>query len=247
MQDGLTKKIISGFVIFAVIMAGLWFAWNLTTKPAQQAQNESKVVSIDVSDADHSTGKENSKVVLIEFSDFQCPACKAYNPLVKQLMEDHGKDITLVYKNFPLAQHNHAKAAAYAAEAAGKQNKFFEMGDVLFDKQEEWSVQDNPATYFVKYAQSLKLDINQFKKDMESDEIKKKVDNDVLVGTQAGVDATPSFFLNGVKLSNPNSYQEFSALVTAELAKVEPDSKDSSNSAKTTIVLTPAPTAKVIQ
>lgn len=244
MDNALTKKLISGFVIFAVIMAALWFAWNLTTKPAQQAQTENKKVSIEIADTDHSTGKENSKVVLVEFSDFQCPACKAYNPLVKQLMEDYGKDITLVFKNFPLAQHNHAKVAAYAAEAAGKQNKFFEMGDILFDKQEEWSAQDDPTSFFVKYAQLLKLDVNKFKKDMTSDEIKKKVDNDVLAGTQAGVDATPSFFLNGVKLSNPNSYQEFSALVTAELAKVEPDSKDSSNSAQTTIVLTPAPTAK---
>jgi protein-disulfide isomerase len=219
MQDGLVKKIISGFTVFAVVMAALWFAWNLTTKPAEQAQDANKPVSIEVTDADHKLGAKNGKVTLVEFSDFQCPACKAFAPLVKKLMEDYGTDVTLVYKYFPLPQHDHAEAAAYAAEAAGKQGKFFEMHDILFEKQDEWSTQSDPNKFFEKYAASLKLNMAQYKKDLASDEAKSIIEKDVLAGTQAGVNSTPSFYLDGVKVNNPGSYEEFAGLVTAAIAK----------------------------
>ena len=125
MQDGLLKKIATGAIVFFVVVAGLWFAWNLTTKPGDQTVDTAKVVPIEITDIDHIKGSPDKRVVLVEFSDFECPACKTYAPLVDQVMKQYDKDVTLVYKYFALPQHKNSKNAAYAAEAAGKQDKFF--------------------------------------------------------------------------------------------------------------------------
>jgi protein-disulfide isomerase len=107
----------------------------------------------------------------------------------------------------------------------------------LFEKQDEWSTQSDPNKFFEKYAASFKLNMAQYKKDLASDEAKSIIEKDVLAGTQAGVNSTPSFYLDGVKVNNPGSYEEFAGLVTAAIAKNQKPAQESSNSAQTTIVL----------
>ncbi len=164
-------------------------------------------------------GEGEVKATLIEYSDLQCPACKAYYPVVKQLEMDLGEKVRFIYRHFPLRQHLNSKIAAYAAEAAGKQDRFWQMHDLLFENQEKWAEEKNPRDIFVEYARSLNLDIEKFKNDLDSKETRQKVEADLQSGLESGVNATPTFFLNGVKLQNPGSYEEFKNILNEEISK----------------------------
>ncbi len=167
-----------------------------------------------VTNADHLQGNASAKVVLIEYSDFQCPACGAYYPIVKQIEETYGDELAIVYRHFPLTTiHKNADAAARAAEAAGKQGKFFAMHDLLFEKQAEWSNATDAGARFVTYTESLGLDRDRFNADIQSSDVKEKVDADRDSGVAASVQGTPTFFLNGKKINNPRSFEEFRKLI----------------------------------
>lgn len=156
--------------------------------------------------------KSKDSNILIEYSDLQCPACKGFHDILKTF---EPKNVTLVFRHFPLYSiHKNAMTAAYAAEAAGLQGKFWEMVDVQFSKQSEWSILSNPKDYFVNVAKSLKLDTEKFKKDMDSEIVKNKVQADLTEGESIGINATPTFFLNGKKV-NVNTFDEFKNLLNS--------------------------------
>lgn len=165
----------------------------------------------DVVADDHVFGNSVSTITLVEYSDFQCPACRAAEPFVKDLQKDYGNRIRLVYRHFPLPQHQNAKAGAYAAEAASVQGKFWEMHDMLFDNQDAWAELPDPSAEFIKYATTLGLNIEQFKKDSAASAIKDRVARDLNAGTAIGINSTPTFYLNNYQLDLPS----FSALRTA--------------------------------
>lgn len=174
-----------------------------------------------VTAADHVNGAENAPATLIEYSDFQCPACASYHPLIKQLLKDVGTStVRLVARNFPLPMHENADEAARAAEAAARQNKYWEMHDLLFERQSFWESETKPDQKFLSYADLLGLNTTTFMADYNSDEVKNRVQSDVSAGTAAGVDRTPTFFLNGERLYNlPTSYEELKKLVTDAAAE----------------------------
>ncbi|MBI2063796.1 MAG: thioredoxin domain-containing protein [Candidatus Yanofskybacteria bacterium] len=176
-------------------------------------QSQSAVLLDAVSSSDWVTGNQESSVILIEYSDFQCPACGAYYPLVNKLIKEQGENFKFVYRHFPLQQHPNAKPAAYAAEAAGKQGKFWEMEAMIFENQNNWSGSKNADDIFRGYAGSLGLNLEQFDADRKSEEAKNKVDADSQSGVRAGVNATPTFFLNGKKIQ-PRGYDEFVEMVS---------------------------------
>lgn len=156
---------------------------------------------------DHVKWGVNQKNVLVEFSDYQCPACASFHQVLKtyeasgSAQNKVAQKIAFVYKNYPLEKiHKNARQAAYAAEAAGLQKKYFEMGDMLFNTQKSWEQSNDPVKIFVAYAKSLNLDEAKFKKDMMSPEVKQRVDDDIILGNQVGISATPTFFLNGKQL-----------------------------------------------
>lgn len=192
----------------------LFGIWKLTSKPVAPT-----VVDIKLTEKDHVLGKKDSKVVLVEYSDFQCPACKAYQPMIKQVIEKYKDKITFTYRHFPLPLHLNAVSAAQAAEAAALQNKFWEMHDMLFDTQTDWEGSKKPQDIFVKYATKLKLNVDTFKKDLQSSGVADRVTVDKDSGRQYGVDSTPTFFLNGVKLDSPQSFADFEKLIDAQLSK----------------------------
>ncbi|OGF63404.1 hypothetical protein A2926_03960 [Candidatus Giovannonibacteria bacterium RIFCSPLOWO2_01_FULL_44_40] len=174
------------------------------------AGNNSTASALDaVSEQDWWKGNKNAQIVLIEYSDFQCPACAIYYPLVNKLSEELGDKISFVYRHFPLKQHQNAEPAAWAAEAAGRQGKFWEMHDLIFENQKIWSDQKNAEELFIKYAEALSLDMAKFKEDVGSKEINEKVESDYQSGLRAGVDSTPTFFLNGKRIQNSQNYEEF--------------------------------------
>ncbi len=164
-------------------------------------------------------GSSPAAVTLIEFGDYQCPACGSYYPVVKQIVNDFKGQLNFVFRNYPLSQHQNAYIAAQAAEAAGLQGKFWEMHDMLYENQGAWAESSTPQDIFVQYAQQLGLNTDRFKSDMSSAAVKDKIDADIQYGDQLAVNATPTFFLNGQKIQNPQSYQEFSALIKAAVAK----------------------------
>lgn len=162
---------------------------------------------------DHVKGNPASKIILVEYSDFQCPACALYSPITDRIAQDYKEQIQFVYRHYPLPQHKNAKVASYAAEAAGKQGKFFEMGDIIFSKQNDWTSSIVPETLFEQYALSLGLNMDQFKKDSISKEVKDRVARDYTEGTNIPITATPSFFLNGAFIKNPQNYQQFKEVI----------------------------------
>ena len=165
--------------------------------------------------SDHIKWSPDKKNILVEYSDFQCPSCKSAHDFLKTVEAsgsadfDITKKVTFVYRYFPLYQiHDKAKISAYVAEAAGIQGKFWEMSDLLFDNQTSWSTSNDPQNeFFLKYATELKLNIDQFKNDLNSAVVKDRVNSDLKEAEQIGVDSTPTFFLNGQKV-DVNSYQE---------------------------------------
>lgn len=212
-MEDITPKKIALVVLGSLLVLGILFgAWYMTSAPKTVVKQD-----IPIRETDHMAGNKKAKVVLVEYSDFQCPACGQYHPLIKQVLEKYKDQIGLVMRHFPLQQHENAIVAARAAEAAGKQGKFFEMGDLLFTNQKEWEQMDDPVKTFEGYASKLKLNMEQFKKD-NTDVQDKKIEADRLSGVALGVNSTPTFFLNGVKLNNPGSLDAFSKLIDAELA-----------------------------
>jgi protein-disulfide isomerase len=174
---------------------------------------------VPVSDADWiRQASSTASATLIEYSDFQCPACASYYPLVEKVVGEYGSSLQFVYRHFPLPQHKQAKSAAYAAEAAGKQGKFWEMYKLLFEGQHEWADKSDAAKTFESYALRLGLDLERFKKDVSSQEVTEKVETSYQGGVRATVNATPTFFLNGRKLQNPSSYEAFKELLDAAIA-----------------------------
>ena len=203
-------------LIWAILILGLagatWGMAQLASSPSGQPATLASAVS----DSDWVKGNRDAKVVLVEYSDLQCPACASYAPLVNTITEEFGDKIAFVYRHFPLPQHKQAELAALAAEAAGKQGKFWEMADLIFVNQTNWAGQSNARETFVSYAQLLNLDMNRFGTDLGSPELKKEVENDYLSGVQSRVDSTPTFFLNGVKIQ-PRNYDEFRELILQEI------------------------------
>jgi len=164
---------------------------------------------------DHVKWSPDKKNILVEYSDFQCPSCKGAHDILKTIDASGSanfeitKKVAFVYRYFPLSQiHDKANISAYVAEAAGIQGKFWEMSDLLFDNQQSWSTSNDPQNeFFLKYATELKLNIDQFKKDLSSAVVKDRVNSELKEAEQIGVNSTPTFFLNGQKV-DVNSYQE---------------------------------------
>lgn len=172
--------------------------------------DKSSFVDLEITETDWVKGNRDARVMLIEYADFQCPACATYSPIIKQLNEEYGDKIGVVFRHFPLKQlHANAESVAIAAEAAGQQGKFWEMHDLLFERQDEWSNSDDINSVVEGYSQELELDVDRFMQDLESDTAAEKVDSHYKGGASLGVNSTPTFFLNGQKLDSVRSYDQF--------------------------------------
>ncbi len=197
----------------AIFFLMYFFVW---TNPGDTG----RVYDIQLHDSDWKRGSPEAKVVLVEYSDFQCPACAVYSPIIEQLLKDYPDGILFVYRHFPLTQiHKNANLAAYAVEAAGKQGKFWEMYEKVFQNQRAWSESDKARELFVQYANELVLNTEWFLRDIDSPETKDKVSKDYQSGLLYQIDGTPSFFVNGKKIQNPAGYEAFKKIIGAEFNK----------------------------
>lgn len=153
---------------------------------------------------DHQLGNINASITLVEFGDFECPHCGRAHPFIKRLLREKGKELHFVFRNFPLSEiHHNAYAAAAAAEAAGKQGKYWEAHDLIFENQDKLS-----PKFLLSLAERLGLDATQFAKDLKSEEIQSKIEMDFESGIRSGVNGTPTFFLNGSPILTYNETYE---------------------------------------
>jgi protein-disulfide isomerase len=147
-------------------------------------------------------GNEEAELTLVEYSDFQCPFCGQAAMAIDELILNFGDQFSFEYRHFPLRSiHPNAQLAAQASEAAGVQGKFWEMHDILFERQAQWSESFNPKKLFSDYAEELELNVDRFRYDLESDEVKEKVNNDADQAEALGLRGTPSFILNGEQVA----------------------------------------------
>lgn len=213
-EAGKRGRLFKRFFLWFLVLAGTTgIVFGMVKLGGRQPSSGTAILIDAIAPSDWTKGNKESRVVLVEYSDFQCPACAYYYPLLKRLTDELGSQISLTYRHFPLRQHLNAKTAAYAAEAAGKQNKFWEMHDLIFENQTRWENRGDAAKIFTEYAQSLGLNAEQFKNDIDSREIKDKVEKDFQSGVRANVNATPTIFLNGKKMKIPADYDELRNII----------------------------------
>ncbi len=144
----------------------------------------------------HIRGNPDAPVTLEEFADFQCPPCGSFAGFAEELLKQYDSRLRIVFRNFPLAPHEHAREAALAAEAAGLQGHFWEMHDVLYREQTAWSKAPNARELFESYAGTIGLNLDQFKKDMDGEKARERVDSDHALGDSLGITLTPTLFIN---------------------------------------------------
>ena len=168
-------------------------------------------------------GKLDSKVTLTEYVDYQCEACYAFYPTVKEIKGKYKDRVKFQIKNFPISSsHQFARRAASYAEAAAMQGKFFEMHDKIFEGQKAWESAKNPEEYFESYAKEIGLDIAKLKEDAASPLVNAIINADLAEVNKLGGDGTPTFALNGKKIDNPdNTVEAFSKVLDDALQNAE--------------------------
>ena len=164
---------------------------------------------------DHIRGDLNkAEVVLIEYSDFECPFCSRHHPTMLQIMEEYGDKVAWVFRHFPLSFHPEAVPAALASECAAEQDKFWEYGDALFVNQDLLA-----ADYYSQLAGELGLNQSKFDDCFETKKYQDQVDADTASGSTAGVSGSPATFINGQLVSGAVPYASLKTIIDAELAK----------------------------
>jgi len=205
-------KMIIGIVIICVLLLGA-FIWS-----APKQGGVTKDMNLLVRENSQMTGKFGAKVTLVEFADFQCPACATVSPFVKEVADSYkgNPDFNFVYRHFPLSQHANAMISAEASESAGAQGKFWEMSELLYKNQTEWADIKDPTEIFVNYAKTLGLDAVKFKADLDQHKFTTKVQSDLSDAIALALNQTPSLFLNGAEVTDIGSLK---SQIDAELAK----------------------------
>ena len=192
------KRYLPFVIVFGVALVTLGSGTMLYRAKLPHVKNipDTQSVSAGSDSSAHIRGKPDAPVTLEEFADFQCPPCGQFAPFAEELLKEYDSRLRVVFRNFPLPVHEHAREAALAAEAAGFQGKFWEMHDTLYREQSAWSKAPNTRELFESYAGTLGLNMDQFKKDMDSYKAKERIDSDHALGDFLGVKVTPTLFIN---------------------------------------------------
>lgn len=164
--------------------------------------------------SEHKTEEGSTGVTVTEYGDFECPSCGQYHPILQQLKEEYAGQVTFQFRHYPLMEiHQNALVASRAAEAAAMQGKFWEMHDMLFENQQAWSQHSSPTSIFEGYAEQIGLDKEKFLEDLRSEQTNAIVQADREEARRRGYQSTPTFEINGERIENPSSAEEFSAKI----------------------------------
>lgn len=179
---------ILGATVVIIVVASVFFSQSPKSEPVLSRE---QLITSDT----QSIGNASASAYLVEFSDYQCPACKSAKPFVDAVVEEYKEKLLFAYRHFPLDQHQYAVKAAVAAEAAGLQGKYWEMHDLLFTNQDKLS-----EDLYMRLAKELYLDEKQFTEALADPKLKENVIRDRDYGISIGINSTPTFFLNGKKV-----------------------------------------------
>lgn len=204
-----------GIILAAVVMIGGFF-WLTKPKPANSTSS--------VAASNHVEGLGSKKVTLVEYGDYQCPACGAYHPILKSIYNTYKDQIFFQFRNYPLESlHQNARAGARAAEAANIQGKFWEMHDLIYENQKDWESSSDPLSYYKSYAEKVGVkDMAKFEKDYRSSVVNDIINADLKEGAKFSITGTPTFVLNGKKIENPRDQTAFNKLIDDTIAKQTP-------------------------
>ena len=227
------KRILPFIIILVVLGAALGSAWYLTrtipaspapiqqsSAPGAQTTAQQPVANKGVPGADpaHTLGPANAPVHLEEFGDFQCPPCGMFHPILEQMHEEFGNRLHITFREYPLPNHQHAVAAASAAEAAGIQGKFWEMHDLLYENQDAWKDVFDVRPIFEGYAKKIGIDVERYKRDLDGDLVGQRIFQDGRRGHSLGVSGTPTVFINGREVPFENlPAEKLRVVITKEL------------------------------
>ena len=202
-------------VLLFVVSAFVWSASRGEPSQAAASTGTGQVVR----DTSHVLGKRGeTEVTLVEFLDFECPSCGAFQPYIEDLRETYAGRVTFVVRQFPLPMHGNAQNAARAAEAAADQGQFEAMYKRLFETQGQWGNNSaSQAPLFRTYAQELGLDLAEYDAAVRSTATQKRIDQDVEDGTNLGIQGTPSFFLDGEPFE-PDGVEAFRTAIDQALS-----------------------------
>lgn len=201
--------------VVALVVIVLIGASVVYSKQTAERANEGVVVET------HVKGNPDAAVTLVEYSDFECPACAQFSPYIKELVAEHGDSLRFEYRHFPLINiHPQAVPAARAAEAAGQQGKFWEMHDKLFENQTAWTRSSSPSAAFNQYAEELGLDMGKFKLHLNSTTITDSINSSFDDARGREFTGTPSFLLNGEKMTF-TTFEEFKEAIVSAIEAVK--------------------------
>lgn len=201
-----------GIVTFAIVIGAAFFLGGTPT-PDKQTTLTGDQKKVLIRPDSHQIKAPGAKVTLVEFGDFQCPACGAAYPTIEQALQIYKGNINFVFRNYPLPIHQNSQIAAEAAEAAGEQGKFFEMYRALYQNQKDWGQSNKAMDYFLKYAKNVGLDVDKFKADVNSKKFASKIQKDQDDGNILGINSTPTFFINGKMVVGITSASDFTKAV----------------------------------
>ena len=210
------KKILPFLIILAVLGVALGSAWYMqrsssespkpsATAPANTATSSAPSTAAPVAsnavpgaEPAHKLGPDSAPVHLEEFGDYQCPPCGIFHPILQEMKRQFGDQLQVTFREFPLAPaHEHAIAAASAAEAAGLQGKFWEMHDLLYEHQKDWKDAFDVRPIFEGYAKQIGINVDRYKQDVDSEQVARRITQDGNRGHSLGVKGTPTVFMNG--------------------------------------------------
>ncbi len=200
------SKFFLGVVVAAILIIGGFVTFS--------GSNDSNVaVSGIESSGTHKLGPDSAPVKIVEFGDFQCPACATAAVDFAKAQANNADKVQIIFRHFPLPNHQNGLNSSLAAEAAGRQDKFWPMLDLLYANQQKWEQLGNPLETFVTYAKELKIDVDRFKQDYQNPEVKKAVEQDRDYGLSINVDSTPTFYVNGVKYTGGRTAGDWQKII----------------------------------
>jgi len=220
MKRFLPFLIIGAVALLTVGTAAVMYWVKTRPTPAPQAGTAVAATPVEAPENPflHVRGSRNAPVTLEIYGDFQCPSCALASQAIDELQKEYKDKLKVIFHEFPLEMHQHAAAAALAAEAATVQGKFWEMHDILYQYQSVWSNATNVNYLFESYAESIGLDVARFRADRESADVRARVLEDGKGGEARGVKNTPTIFINGTELRTSFSKEKMRETIDAALA-----------------------------
>jgi protein-disulfide isomerase len=245
------NSIIMGIIAAVVLIGFLGVVYMATNSSGSSSNNPLEGFKSDkvyedttkVLSTDHVKWSTAKKHILVEYGDLQCPGCQQaflYDKANLDTDKTITDNVTFVFRHYPLDIHKNSHVAAYAAEAAGMQGKFFEFVDVAYTNQDTWAEGNNAKDYFVQVAKDLKLDVDKFKKDMDSDVVKKKIQDNIDMGNTDDLTATPTFYFDGKKVDTA-TFDDFKQLMLKIIQADKPQQTTATGSAEPTASESAAP------